>query len=157
MRLKHNGQARINQIGTMVDDNDLNLKKLPDAKYQGDGSDGRRSKESPAPPAEAKSTVMGDDNNDGWGKDRTKKTPVIKAKGSWKYRRGPITTPLKFIPDDKFFCIDRSGAHGKGSDSRKEAATDPAHGPVSGAKRGREGAEHAQAKGGDDADHKKRG
>ena len=153
MRLKHNGQVRINQIGTMADDNDLDLKKLPVAKYQGDGSDGKRSEESPAPPAEAKSTVMGDDNNDGWGKDRTKNPRVIKAKGSWKYRRGPITTPLKFIPDDKLFCIDRNG---KGIDSRKEATTDPAHDPVSGTKRGRKGAEHAQAKGEEDADCKKR-
>ena len=154
MRDKHNGQPRINQIGTMADDNDLNLKKLPDAKYQGDGSDGRRSKESPAPPAEAKSIMMGNDDNDGWGKDRTKNRPVIKTKGSWKRRRGPMTTPLKFIPDDKLFCIDRNG---EGIGDCKEAVTDPVRDPVSGTKRGRKGAEHAQAKGEEDADCKKRG
>ena len=91
------------------------------------------------------------------GQGLQEKKPVIKAKGSWKYRRGPITTPLKFVPDDKLFCIDRSVAHGKGTDSRKEAATDPAHGPMSGTKRRSEGSEHVQAKGGEDADHKKRG
>ena len=153
---------------TMEDDKERNRKKLPGAKVQGGGGDGKCS--SAAPPAKAGSNVkddVGDDGrgknrsdddsddgwgDDGWGKKRSGSTRVYKTKGSWKFARRTLAAPLPadLLPSEQLFCIDREG--------RKEAApTDSVHATVSGTKRGREEEEHMQAKGGKDTDQKKRG
>ena len=118
----------------MADDNDLNRKKLPGAKDQGDGSDGKHS--SSAPPAKAKFTAKNDDSDDGWGRERSGNTPVHKTKGSWKFSRRILAAPPppELAPDEQLYYIDRSGS----------------------SKRGREEAEDKQAKVGKDSDHKKR-
>ena len=143
MKVPHSKQR------TMEDDKERNRKKLPGAKVQGDGGDGKCS--SAAPPAKAGSTVKDDDSDDGWGRDRSKSTQVYKTKGSWKFARRTLAAPLPadLLPSEQLFCIDREG--------RKEAApTDSVHGTVNGTKRGREEEEHMQAKGGKDTDQKKR-
>jgi len=153
---------------TMEDDKERNRKKLPGAKVQGGGGDGKCS--SAAPPAKAGSNVkddVGDDGrgknrsdddsddgwgDDGWGKKRSGSTRVYKTKGSWKFARRTLAAPMpvELLPPEQLFCIDREG--------RKEAAPiDSVDGTVSGTKRGREEEEHMQAKGGKDTDQKKRG
>ena len=120
---KHYFQECAYQTGIMADDDEANLKSI----------------------------MMAD--NDGWGKDRLKNRPVVKTKGSWKRRKGPMTTPLKCVKDSELFCIDRSG---EGFDGGKESDTDFVGDPVGGAKRGRKAAERTQAKGEEDADCEKK-
>ena len=138
---------------TMEDDKERNRKKLPGAKVQGGGGDGKCS--SAAPPAKAGSNVKDDvsddgrgknrsddDSDDGWGDDgwgrkRSGSTRVYKTKGSWKFARRTLAAPMpvELLPPEQLFGIDREG--------RKEAAPiDSVDGTVSGTKRGREEEEH---------------
>ena len=129
---------------TMADANDPNRKKLPGAKDQGDRKDLDEEKDALA----LKSIADSDDGNDGWGRKRGGGAVKQKTKGTWKFARRTLATPIpaKVLKEEKLLPTTSVAATGKKLEGLHIDSTPGTAG---------EGLEGKQVKGGKDQDSRK--